>query len=46
MAIDEYADLTTDVGGYLHQTGSQFMGAEFGSRDAPPVETLQSLNLA
>jgi len=34
-----------DVGGELYEAYTEFMRAEFGRRDAPPVEAFQSLDM-
>jgi hypothetical protein len=43
--VDQNADLAADIGGKLYEAGTEFMGTEFGRRDAPAVEALQSLDL-
>lgn len=46
LTIDENGDLATDVTGQFNETGSQFLCAELRRRYTPPVESLQSLELA
>ena len=42
---DQDTDLAADVGGEFYKAYTEFMGAEFGRRDAPPVEALQGLDM-
>jgi hypothetical protein len=45
-AVDENADLATEIVGDFDETGGQFLRAEFGDRYPPAVEAFQRLNLA
>jgi hypothetical protein len=44
-SVDQYADLAADIGRDFHKAGAEFVGAEIGRRDAPPVEALQGLDV-
>jgi len=46
LAIDENGDLATDIIGKFNEAGSQFLSTELRRRYTPPVESLQSLELA
>ena len=46
LTIDENGDLATDITGKFNEACCQLLGTEFRRRYTPPVESLQSLELA
>jgi hypothetical protein len=45
-AVDEDADLATEVAGEFYEAYSQFVGAKFSNWYPPAVKTFQRLDLA
>ena len=45
-AVDKDADLAADISGDFNKPGGKFVGTEFVRRDTPPVEALDSFNVA